>query len=72
MELLITGCKDCPFFIEERDLHKCYHPQMRGKGELGWTYGKDVYKEWRDGRFPDFCPLIIEPIKIKAKFQVYV
>lgn len=70
MKLIVTGCKNCPFYVDTRDLNHCYHPSVTDiDSTLLWVsekprIGKDVFDEvFRQKKYnPDWCPLIIEPI----------
>lgn len=66
MEILVTGCDDCPFKYSNCDgwsTSECRHP--KGDYRLlenvidGITYGI------KDGETPDWCPLKKEEITIK-------
>ena len=63
MKLTVIGCRNCPFYVDTRDLNHCYHPSVTDISEKP-RIGKDVFDEvFRQKKYnPDWCPLIIEPI----------
>jgi hypothetical protein len=72
MEYRVTGCKDCPFYVDERDLNGCYHPSVCDTYDRKTPYprfGKDVYNEVISPKglkksHPDWCPLVFMSINI--------
>lgn len=75
MEVKVTGCSDCPMFkcfYDERYggwESNCGHPNFEKKGVVEEI---DMDKDDNPITPQNRCPLLTEPIKIKAIFQVYV
>ncbi len=65
MEYIVLGCYNCPFKNEDDKYGtSCNHPNEEANGEdIGYI---------KKGEHPNFCPLLIEPIIVKAKFQLAV
>lgn len=68
----VDGCRNCPFYVNERDLDKCFHPFIESvSGEnRNIRFGRNVFdfvKYNAEFKIPNWCPLNKNSITIEKQ-----